>query len=285
MVNQRFTPFDWFIYVSLAIVGLMAVVPFLYIVSVSITPYGEVLRNGGFILIPRSITFEAYNQLFSRPLIPRSISVTLFLASVGTFLNLLLTVLMAYPLSRKKLPGRKVFLLFIVFTMLFNGGIIPTFLIVKATGLLNSVWAMIIPNLIWVFNILIMKTFMEALPEELLESAKMDGASETRIMRQLVIPLSIPSIITIGLFYLVGQWNQFFAAIMYIQDPNLYPLQVVVRSILISAQNLDNNIDATLPTATLQMASVVVASAPIILIYPFLQSYLTKGMLLGSIKG
>jgi putative aldouronate transport system permease protein len=285
MVNRRFTAFDCFIYAALLVVGLATLLPFMYVISVSLTPYSEVMRNGGFVLLPRSISFEAYRQLFDRPLIPRAFGVTLFLATVGTVLNLALTLLMAYPLSRKKLPARTPLLLFVVFTMLFSGGLIPTYLVVKSTFLLNTMWAMIIPSLIWAFNILVMKTFLEGLPEELFESARMDGAGEGTMLARLVIPLSVPSIITIGLFYMVGHWNQFFLGVLYIQNQDLYPLQLVVRNILISATQMETNVEVTLPTATLQMAAVVSASLPIVLVYPFFQKHLTKGMLLGSIKG
>ncbi|WP_168121224.1 carbohydrate ABC transporter permease [Paenibacillus sp. HB172176] len=285
MVKARFSTFDLVVFAILLVVGLLTLLPFMYVISVSLTPYSEVVRNGGFVLIPQHFTMDAYRQLFDRPVIPRAFSVTLFLSIAGTALNLMLTLLMAYPLSRKKLPGRTSLLLFVVFTMLFNGGLIPTYLIVKETYLLNTIWAMIIPSLIWAFNILVMKTFLEGLPEELFESARMDGAGEGVMLLRLVMPLSIPSLVTIGLFYLVGHWNQFFLGVLYIQDTKLFPLQLVVRNILISASSVESNVDVTLPTATLQMAAVVTASLPIVLVYPFFQKHLTKGMLLGSIKG
>ncbi|MCU6708884.1 carbohydrate ABC transporter permease [Paenibacillus sp. J5C_2022] len=285
MVKARFTTFDVVVYAILLTVGLLTLLPFMYVISVSLTPYSEVVRNGGFVLIPHEFTMDAYRQLFDRPIIPRAFGVTLFLSIAGTAMNLALTLLMAYPLSRKKLPGRTSLLLFVVFTMLFNGGLIPTYLIVKETYLLNTIWAMIIPSLIWAFNILVMKTFLEGLPEELFESARMDGAGEGVILLRLVMPLSIPSLVTIGLFYLVGHWNQFFLGVLYIQNTDLFPLQLVVRNMLISASSVETNVDVTLPTATLQMAAVVTASLPIVLVYPFFQKHLTKGMLLGSIKG
>jgi putative aldouronate transport system permease protein len=204
---------------------------------------------------------------------------------VGTAVNLILTTLMAYPLSRKSLPGRSFFLLLIVFTMLFSGGIIPTYLIVKATGLLNSIWAMIIPSAIWSFNVLIMKSFFENLPDELFESARMDGAKEFRILWQIVLPLSLPAMLTVGLFYMVGHWNEFFQAIMYVSDQKLHPIQVLVRRILMQSQNPVSNPDVAMPTETMQMAAVILASAPIIMVYPFIQKYFTQGMLIGSIKG
>ncbi len=253
--------------------------------SVSITPFGEVLRNGGFILFPREITFTAYRTLLTESNIPKAFQITVLITVIGTAVNIVLTGLMAYPLSRKNLPGRQFFLLMIVFTLLFSGGIIPTYLVVKSMGLLDSIWAMILPNAVWSFNVLIMKSFFEGLPEELFESARMDGAKEFRILLQIVIPLSIPVLLTVGLFYLVGHWNEFFQAIFYVTDRTLFPLQVIVREILMQSQQPLENAENVLPTQTMQMASVMIASLPVIVIYPFLQKHFTKGMLLGSIKG
>jgi putative aldouronate transport system permease protein len=277
--------FDSFVYLILIICGLAAILPILYVISVSITPFGEVLRNGGFILFPREITFTAYRTLLTESNIPQAFKITIWITVVGTAVNLILTSLMAYPLSRKNLPARNFFLLMIVFTLLFSGGIIPTYLVVKSVGLLDSIWAMILPNAVWSFNVLIMKSFFEGLPEELFESARMDGAKEFRILIQIVTPLSIPVLLTVGLFYLVGHWNEFFQAIFYVTDRTLFPLQVIVRELLMQSQQPLENAENMMPTQTMQMAAVMIASVPVIVIYPFLQKHFTKGMLLGSIKG
>lgn len=272
-------------YTILALVGLATVVPLLYVLSVSLTPYAEVLKNGGYVLFPKEITFNAYEKLLSNSAIPRAFQITIFVTVVGTAINLTLTALLAYPLSRKGMPGRRLFLFMVVFTLLFNGGIIPTYLIVKATGLIDTVWALIVPNAIWSFNVLVMKGFFENLPEEIFESARIDGAHEWRILLRIAVPLSIPSIMTIGLFYAVGHWNSFFAAIMYITDRSLFPLQVVVREILMMTQQPLENAEDMVPTVTMQMSAVIFASLPIIAVYPFLQKHFTKGMIIGSIKG
>ncbi|SDC96360.1 putative aldouronate transport system permease protein [Paenibacillus sp. UNCCL117] len=269
----------------LSICGAVAVFPMLYVVSISLTPIGEVLRSGGFPIIPREVTFEAYERLLKESGMLRAFGVTVFVTVVGTTLNLLFTVLMAYPLSRKWLPGRSFFLMMVLVTILFSGGLIPTYLTVKAVGLLDSVWALILPSLIGSFYVLIVKSFFEQLPEELFESARIDGAQEGRILLQLAIPLSLPVMATIGLFYAVGHWNEFFQAIMYVTDRRLFPLQVIVREILMQSQQPLENAENVMPTQTLQMAAVVLASMPVIVVYPFLQKYFTKGMLLGSIKG
>ncbi|CAM4447536.1 putative aldouronate transport system permease protein [Paenibacillus endophyticus] len=277
--------FNGVVYVILGLCGLAAILPMLYVVSVSITPFGEVLRNGGFILFPSEITFSAYKTLLTESNIPKAFQITVLITVIGTAVNLILTGLMAYPLSRKNLPARKFFLLMIVFTLLFSGGLIPTYLVVKSMGLLDSIWAMILPNAVWSFNVLIMKSFFEGLPEELFESARMDGAKEFRILLQIVTPLSIPVLLTVGLFYFVGHWNEFFQAIFYVTDRTLFPLQVIVREILMQSQQPLENAENIMPTQTMQMASVMIASLPVIVIYPFLQKHFTKGMLLGSIKG
>jgi putative aldouronate transport system permease protein len=277
--------FDWTVNLILVLVGLVALMPLLYVVSASVTPYGEVLKNGGYVLIPRAITFDAYKQLFDHPRIFNSVYITLFITVVGTLVNMVLTVLVAYPLSRRNLPGRGLFMFLVLVTILFSGGIVPTYLVVKATGLLDTVWAMIIPSAIASFNVLVMKGFFESLPDEILESARLDGASEYRILLQMVLPLSKPALMVVTLFYAVGHWNEFLQAILYITDRDLQPMQVVVREILMATQNPLQDIDALVPTVTMQMATVVFASVPIIVVYPFLQKYFTKGLLLGSIKG
>lgn len=277
--------FNAVVILILSLCGFAAVFPLLYVVSVSLTPLGEVLRSGSFPIIPREITFSAYQTLLQETGMVRALGITAFVTVAGTALNMLFTVFMAYPLSRKWLPGRSLFLMMVLFTMLFSGGIIPTYLIVKALGLLNSLWALILPTLIGSFNVFIVKSFFEQLPEEIFESAKMDGAGELRLLAQIALPLSLSVIATISLFYAVGHWNDFFQAIMYVTDRNLFPLQVIVREILMQTQQPMENVENMTPTQTLQMAAVVLASLPIIVVYPFLQKYFTKGMLLGSIKG
>lgn len=272
-------------YVILAIVGLAAVIPLLYVLSVSMTPFAVVLKHGGYVLFPKELTLHAYKKLIGSSAIPRSLGVTVYITAIGTTINLILTALLAYPLSRKRLPGRNIFLGMIVLTLLFNGGIIPTYLVVKATGLIDSLWALILPTAVASFNVLIMKSFFEQLPEELFESARIDGAREFRILFQLVVPLSLPVMVTVGLFYGVGHWNSFFSAIMYMTDRSLYPLQVVVREILMLSQQQIDNPEEQVPTVTMQMAAVMFASAPVLIVYPFLQKHFVKGMLLGSIKG
>lgn len=275
---------DGVVVTILVVVGIVAVFPLLYVLIVSLTPFDEVLRNGGYVVFPRQLTLAAYEQLLAEPALPRGLAVSTFVTVVGTAINMILTTLMAYPLSRRDLPGRRAVVMFAVFTMLFSAGMIPTYLIVKATGLLDSVWALIIPNAIWVFNVLIMKAFFENIPSELIEAARIDGAGELRILLQVLVPLAVPVMLTLALFYAVGHWNEYFSAVIYLRDPSLQPLQVVVRNLLARSQSAES-VDAALPQLTVQMAAVVVAALPMALLYPLIQKYFQKGVLLGSVKG
>lgn len=277
--------FDAFVFAVLFLVGAAAVFPLLYVLSVSVTPTSELLKHGGYTIIPRNTSFEAYTGLLSRPEIFRAFRVTALVTVVGTSLSLLLTVLTSYPLSRKSLPGRSFYLLLIVFTMLFSGGIIPTYLVVKATGLMDTIWAMIVPGAIGAFYVLIMKSFFESVPEELFDAARIDGARETRVLLSVVLPLSMPVMATIGLFYVVGYWNTFFSAVMYVSDQELQPVQVLVRRILTHSDLAEFNPDATVPAQSTRMVAVVLASLPVIALYPFIQKHFTQGMMIGSIKG
>ncbi|NOU67093.1 ABC transporter permease subunit [Paenibacillus sp. LMG 31461] len=281
--KERF--FEGVIYVILLLMAVCFIFPLLYVLSMSLTPFSEVMKNGGFIIIPKHISFEAYVLFLKDATIPRAFGVSLFVTIVGTALNVLLTVLMAYPLSKKTLPGRSMILFLILFTMMFNGGIIPTYLIVKETGLLNSVWSMIIPSAVGTFSLLITKTFFENIPEEILEAARIDGASESKVLVSVLLPMSVPVVATISTFYGVMHWNEFFSSILYITDESLYPLQVVLRSILTSSMSAEINLENTVPSTTLQMAGVILTALPIVIVYPFIQKYFTKGMLIGAVKG
>ncbi|WZL77387.1 carbohydrate ABC transporter permease [Eubacteriales bacterium mix99] len=276
---------DSFVDVILFIVGFISVFPLLYVFSVSLTPIEEVLKNGGFVVIPKSINLEAYSRIIEQRLLPRAMGVTVYITVLGTAINMFLSVLMAYPLSKDDLPGRKVLMNFVIFTMLFGGGTIPTYLMVKNLGLMNTYWAMTLPGAIGTYNMIVIKSFFENLPNDLFESARIDGASEFRVLWQIAIPLSRAVMMTVGLFYAVGHWSTYFPAIMYISDEKMHTLQVVLRKLLNNNPELNMNVDTVVPTQTMQMASVIFSTVPIILVYPFIQKYFTKGVMLGAIKG
>ncbi|MFK7691813.1 carbohydrate ABC transporter permease [Paenibacillus sp. HJGM_3] len=281
---------DFILYASLTLFGLATLFPLYYVVIMSITPITEVLRHGGFVVWPDKITLEAYKYIFSSNRVPQALKITILVTTIGTVLNLMVTMLLAYPLSKKFLPGRNIVLMGIVFTMLFSGGLIPLYLVVRATHMLNTIWALIIPGLVSSFNMLIMKTYFENLPAEIEEAAKVDGCSDLQTLIRIVLPLSMPIIATLGLFYGVGHWNAYFGGVMYLTDKALMPIQVVLRNMIITP-SVSQELGVTsqelqqLPPETVKMATVVVAILPILVIYPFLQKYFVKGMLIGSVKG
>ncbi|RAV13338.1 carbohydrate ABC transporter permease [Paenibacillus contaminans] len=282
---------DALFYAVLGLFALSTLFPLYYVFIMSVTPYQEVMKHGGFVLFPQQFTLEAYREIFSSNRVPDAFKITLTVTTIGTFLNLLVTTLLAYALSKKTVPGRSFILMGIVFTMLFNGGLIPTYLVVRGLGLVDTIWALMLPSLVSTFNMLIMKTYFDNLPVEIEEAAKVDGCGDVRTLFQIVLPLSAPTMATIGLFYGVSNWNAYFAGIMYLNDKTLYPLQVVLQNMIRSpdvSQELEVRNPAMfmqLPPETIKMATVVVAIVPILLVYPFLQRYFIKGMLLGSVKG
>jgi len=279
------------LYIVLALFSIATLFPLYYVFIVSITPFSEVLRNGGFIIWPSEFTFTAYKEVFSSRTVPDALQVTLFITIVGTFLNLAVTSLLAYPMSKSYIPGRNFILFALVFTMLFNGGLIPTYLVVRGIGLYNTVWAMVIPGMVSTFNLLIMKTYFQNLPNELEDAAKVDGCGDLATLFRIILPLSMPIMATLGLFYGVTHWNEYFKGIMYVTERTLVPIQVVLRN-MIQSPNVSQELATTntlelaqLPPETVKMATVVVATLPILIIYPFLQKYFIKGMLIGAIKG
>jgi putative aldouronate transport system permease protein len=274
----------------LLLFSLCTLLPFIYVLAGSIAAPGEMLKHA-FLLIPTKFSLEGYRYIFSTSTILRSLGVTIFITVAGTFVNLLFTSLMAYPLSRRELDGRKPVLLMVTFSMLFSGGMIPTFLIVKELGLLNTYWSLLLPNAISAFYLIVLKSFFQQLPEGLEEAAKIDGCNDLRIFFRIVLPLSLPALATFTLFYAVGHWNAFFHAVLYINDNSKWPVQVWLRQIVILSQGglgdsaaFDDSYVAP-PAQIIKMAVIVISTVPILLVYPFLQKHFAKGALIGSVKG
>jgi len=278
---------DITIVLILSLITLMVLAPLWYLVIVSVTPFEIWTRTGGSLFIaPWDMTFEGYRQLLTSARLPRAFMVSVGITTVGTLLNLVATTLLAYPLSKKGFPLRQPLLLAVLFTTLFSGGLVPTYLVVRNMGLLNTYWALMLPGLISAFNLLVMRAFFQNLPQEIEEAATMDGASDWQVLWQIVIPLSKPILATVGLFYAVAHWNSFFDAVLYISRAEMQPLQVVLRSIL-SAGNVNEYVDpaaAVMPQETLRMAAVVLTTLPLLLVYPLLQRHFTAGTLLGGVK-
>lgn len=276
--------FDLLVYAILAAVLLVTLVPVLYVVSMSFTPYHEIVRHGGFVLFPSQFTLTAYREMLKDGTMFNGLWVTVRMTIIGTLANLVFTMLMAYPLSRRGMPGGRAVTKFVVFTMLFSAGTVPTYLVVKGTGLLNTIYALFVPGMISVYNLIIMKAFFEGLPEELFESARIDGCTEFGVLLRIVLPMSLAIMMTIGMYYAVSHWNAYMVAVLYITDEKLRPLQVILRRML-KTVNMDQGVDEVVPPETLRMASVCFATAPIVIIYPFIQKYFVKGTLAGAVKG
>ncbi|HLS63197.1 MAG TPA: carbohydrate ABC transporter permease [Ruania sp.] len=267
--------------------ALICLLPFLHVIGSSLANPGE-LATRAFVIIPRELTLDAYRYVLSTPTIFRAMGVSVFVTVVGTFLSLMVTSLMAYALGKRHLRGRRVINFLVVFTMLFSGGMIPLFIVVNSIGLLDSIWSLILPFTVNAFNFVIMRSFFQGIPDSLEEAARIDGCSELGVFVRIVLPLSVASIATIGLFYAVAYWNTYMWAILFINDSTLWPIQVLLRQIVIVASGL--NADASVvevvpPAQSVKMAVIAVATLPMLIVYPFIQRYFVKGALIGSVKG
>lgn len=273
--------------VILSCLAIATVYPVLYILAISLSDTSFVVQGKVF-LFPRGFNLEAYKHVLTDNRIPRAYLNTLYYTALGTSINLLMTAVAAYPLARKSLVGRKFWMLAIIVTMFLNPGIIPNYLIVQKLGLIDSVWALVLPNAIWTFELLILKSFYESMSSSLREAAVVDGASEYRILFNIVIPLSKPALASIGLFYFMGHWNSFFIPMIYLNEASMYPLQVVLRDMLIFSDGGNNAslVDASaLAPQAMKNATIVLSMIPVLMIYPFAQKYFAKGVMLGSEKG
>ncbi|MBO9609745.1 MAG: carbohydrate ABC transporter permease [Paenibacillaceae bacterium] len=279
--------YDAFHYGFLTLFTLLTLVPFLYIIAGSLTS-AEAMQSNGFALLPSQLSFGAYRYLLHSETMLRGFGVSFYITALGTFVNILFTVLMAYAIARRDLFGRRAIMLMVIFSMLFSGGMIPTFLIVKTMGLLDSYWSLIVPGAISAFNLIVLKNFFQQLPDGLEESAKIDGCNDVGILFRIVVPLSLPAIATFVMFYAVGHWNSYFTAILYINDTEKWPLQVLVRQLIILSQGGlgESGQDSfNIPAKSVNMAMIVLSTLPILLVYPFLQKHFAQGVLLGSVKG
>lgn len=279
------------IYVLGALFLAACAYPLLYILSSSVSN-PNLVASGDVWLFPKQLQWDAYKAVFKDQRIWTGYKNTILYAVVGTAINIVMTTIAAYPLSRPDLKGRNVLTFFFTFTMFFGGGMIPTYLLVRDLNLLNSIWAIVLPGAISVYNMLIMRNFFQSsVPGELVEAAYVDGCTNVGTLVRVVLPLSKPILAVLVIFYFVGHWNSYFSALLYLSDQDKYPLQMFIREILIKSQSLgggEGGMDVsqqTLLYVSLQYAVIVVASLPVLLIYPFMQKFLVKGVMLGSIKG
>ncbi len=274
--------------VVLLVFCAVVIIPFVAVISTSIAPNKQITESGGLVLLPESVDFTAYRSLFAGGVVTQALGVSLFVTVVGTLLSLTVSCLLAYALARPSFVAGRPILLVVLFSMLFSPGIIPTYLVVKGAGLLDSIWSLIVPTMISAFNVIVLRAFFMNLPGELTESARMDGASELKTFGYVVLPLSKAVLSVIGLFYAVSYWNAFFSALLYLNDSRLWPLQLVLRTYVINDTQLGSaelGTELLPPQASIQMAILVVSIVPILLIYPFLQRHFAKGVLTGAVKG
>lgn len=287
--------FDFFNYVFLALLGLLTVGPFLYLVMGSLTD-ATTYRLSGVSFNPADWTLDSYRILLGpASRIYQSFWVTSYITAVGTVLSLFTTAALAYGLSQKQVPGRNLLVFMIFFTILFSGGIVPFYLVVSWGGMIDTLWSLMVPFMISPWYLLIMMKFFESLPKDLEDAGRIDGCSEIGIFWRIVLPLSKPVLATIGLFYAVERWNEWFWASIFLTDSTLHPLQLVLRAVLstmlpitdpnAAADMAQQQMTAPPPLEVLRMATIVVAVLPIALVYPFLQRYFVKGVMIGAIKG
>lgn len=271
----------------LGLFAIAIIIPILVVVSTSLADEKQLVEAGGYVLWPTHPTLAAYKALLTGPLMFRALGVSLFITVVGTLIALFVTITMAYATSRKVLFGRPV-VMGVLFTLLFAPGLIPSFLMVRQLGLLDTVWSLILPGVFAAFNFVVMRAFFMNIPKELIESAQMDGASDWQILWKIVLPLSKAVVAVVGLFYAVSFWNAFFNALLYVNDQNLWPVQLILRSYVIQGSSVAADqlgVGVTAPPQSLKMAVVVIALVPICLLYPFLQRHFTKGVITGAVKG
>ncbi|MFC9693431.1 carbohydrate ABC transporter permease [Kribbella sp. NPDC056951] len=279
------------VYLLLTVFLLVVLLPLLYILASSFSS-PEAVSSGRVLFWPVDFSLRGYEAVFQNPQIVQGYVNSLFYTVVGTIVSVVMTIAIAYPMSRRTLVGRNVVMTAILFTMLFTGGLIPTYLVVQSAGLLDTRWALIIPQAIGVWQVIIARTyFRTAIPEELVEAAQLDGCGDLRFLWSVVIPLAKPMIAVVALMYAIMQWNSYFDALIYLKNPDLFPLQLVLRNILILNTTGGGAIDASVVIQRQQLADllkyslIVVASVPVLLIYPFVARYFTKGIMIGAVKG
>lgn len=284
--------FSWFSVVTMVLllgIVVATVYPFVYMAAISLSDPLHVLK-GEVWLLPKGLTFNAYHIVLGDDRIGRAYINTIIYVIIGTICSLIVTSTGAYALSRKDLLGQRTIMAMIIFTMFFSGGMIPTFLTVKSMGLMDTMWAMVVPGIVTTWNLIVMRTFFSGIPKELEESGKMDGLNDIMLFFRIIIPLSKPVFATVGLFYAVHIWNNFYTPLLYLRDQNLYPLQIIVRDIVMAGQVNNSQAssaggDSLVIEDSIKFATILVTTLPILIVYPFLQKYFVKGAMVGAVKG
>lgn len=279
------------VYLICIMAGILTIVPFLYIVAGSFATEKELVERA-FFIIPHTFSLNAYKYIIADGSIFRGLANSFFIMIAGIVVNMAFTTTLAYPLSKSNLKGRNVVLNVIIVTMLFSGGMIPNYLVVKGLGLLDSYWALMLPGAVNAFNLIIVKNFFQELPHELEEAARIDGCSDVGIFAKIILPLSKPALASVGLFYAVSHWNDFFNSLIYLNSTEKFPVQIILRQIVLLAQGasadgsaVDFGVGGTPPEQVVKMAATVVATIPILCVYPFVQKYFEQGVMVGAVKG
>ena len=276
------------IYILLTLIAVIMVIPFIYVIAASFATEAEIQTRPIF-FIPDSPTLDAYARIFDMndmgTRVFHSLLISVCVTAIGTFINLFFTTTMAYGLSRTNLIGKKPLLNMVLFTMVFGGGMIPLFLVVKGLGMYDTYAALILPGAISAYNMIIVRNFFMELPRELEEAASIDGCSDVGIFIKIALPLSLPCLATFGLFYAVGHWNNYFGALLYLEDSTKFPFQLVLRNIVMQTAETQTDPNALIPEDTLKMAVIVIGTVPILIVYPFLQKHFAAGVMVGAVKG
>lgn len=276
------------IYILLTLIAVIMVIPFIYVIAASFATEAEIQTRPIF-FIPDSPTLDAYARIFDMndmgTRVFHSLLISVCVTAIGTFINLFFTTTMAYGLSRSNLIGKKPLLNMVLFTMVFGGGMIPLFLVVKGLGMYDTYSALILPGAISAYNMIIVRNFFMELPRELEEAASIDGCSDIGIFIKIALPLSLPCLATFGLFYAVGHWNNYFGALLYLEDSTKFPFQLVLRNIVMQTAETQTDPSALIPEDTLKMAVIVIGTVPILIVYPFLQKHFAAGVMVGAVKG
>ncbi|MFD5188760.1 carbohydrate ABC transporter permease [Streptomyces sp. NPDC058357] len=273
--------------VAIVVVVLAVAYPLIGVIGTSFASQTDIIKSSGLVLWPDHPTLDAYRTIFTGGVVTRALIVSVGITVLGTLASLLVTVGMAYGLSRRDVTGSRFILMTALFTMLFNAGIIPNFLLVKGLGLYDTYAALVMPTLVSAFNLVVLRSFFMSLPEELYDAAKVDGAGDFRVLVRIVLPLSKAVLAVISLFYAVTYWNAFFNSLLYLNDSDKWPLPMVLRTYVLQGQSLNaaSAGEVLAPQQAVQMAVLVIAVVPILCVYPFLQRYFTKGVLTGAVKG
>jgi putative aldouronate transport system permease protein len=289
--GKKIELFDVINYSLILLVVFIMLYPFINVLAVSLSDYTEFIKNP-LMIVPKNINFEAYKEVLDHPMIYRSYINTIIVTGLGILLSQVVYILTAYPLSKKSLKGRSIVLKLVIFSMIFNAGLIPNYWLMQKLHLIDKLPALILPSLFSGFNIILMKNFFESIPESLEEAAKIDGAEDPYILMNIILPLSKPIIATLCLFTAVGFWNSFMNAVIYMRSPKNWTLQLLLREIILGANMNDiaggvNDAEknGNVATESLKYASLIVTTLPILCVYPFVQKYFISGIMLGSVKG